>query len=80
MRLKMEMLLWDGLTCLVLIFVIMIPNIIFGIKVKNGFENNYKNKVIECIEQIGRVSCIGFLTFQGLGLVGGLTKCLQFIL
>ena len=55
---------WFNMFGLVLIFVIMIPNIIFGIKVKNGFENNYKNKVIECIEQIGRVSCIGFLIFN----------------
>ncbi len=33
--------------------IIMIPNIVFGIKYKN-IENKYQNKFVEMIEQIGR--------------------------
>lgn len=40
---------------------IMIPNIIFSIKCKDGFENKWKNKPIEVLEQIGRFGCFGFM-------------------
>ena len=35
----------------------MIPNIIFAIKCKNGFENKWNNKTVEILEQIGRFGC-----------------------
>lgn len=41
--------------------VIMIPNIIFAIKCKDGFDNKWKNKHIEVLEQIGRFGCFGFM-------------------
>lgn len=41
--------------------VIMIPNIIFAIKCKDGFENRWNNKLIETLEQIGRFGCFGFM-------------------
>ena len=41
--------------------VIMIPNIIFAIKCKDGFENKWKNKLVETMEQIGRFSCFVFM-------------------
>lgn len=46
---------------LVFIAVIMIPNIIFAIKCKDGFENRWNNKLIETLEQIGRFGCFGFM-------------------
>ena len=46
---------------LVFIAVIMIPNIIFAIKCKDGFENKWNNKLIETLEQIGRFGCFGFM-------------------
>lgn len=39
----------------------MIPNIIFAIKCKDGFENRWNNKLIETLEQIGRFGCFGFM-------------------
>lgn len=39
---------------LTIMAIIMIPNVIFAIKV-NNFENKYNNKLVEVIEQIGRV-------------------------
>lgn len=46
---------------LLFIAVIMIPNIIFAIKCKDGFENKWKNKYVEIIEHIGRFCCFGFM-------------------
>lgn len=44
---------------LVFMIVIMIPNIVFAIRCKDGFENNRKNKLVETLEQIGRFGCFG---------------------
>ena len=52
---------WFNVFGLVFIAVIMIPNIIFAIKCKDGFENKWHNKPIEIIEQIGRFGCFGFM-------------------
>ena len=52
---------WFNLFGLVFIVVIMIPNIVFAIKNKNGFENKWKNKAAEIIEQIGRIGCFVFM-------------------
>ena len=46
---------------LVFIIIIMIPNIIFAIKCKNGFTNKFHNKIIEILEQIGRFGCFIFM-------------------
>ena len=40
---------------------IMIPNIIFAIKCKDGFENKWHNKLVETLEQIGRFGCFGLM-------------------
>ena len=49
---------------LVFIVVIMIPNIVFAVRCKDGFENSWNNKAIEIIEQIGRFGCFGFMIFN----------------
>ena len=41
----------------IIILVIMIPNIVFMLKNKNGFENKYSNIKVEILEQIGRFAC-----------------------
>ncbi|MDD6808064.1 MAG: hypothetical protein PUD72_06440 [Oscillospiraceae bacterium] len=41
--------------------VIMIPNIVFAIKCKDGFQNKWNNKYVELIEQVGRFGCFGFM-------------------
>lgn len=43
------------------IAVIMIPNIIYAIKCKDGFVNKWNNKLVEIFEQIGRFCCFGFM-------------------
>lgn len=55
---------WFNLYGLIIIVVIMIPNIIFGIKNKEGFENKYNNKIVETFEQIGRFSCFFLMIFN----------------
>lgn len=49
---------------LVFVAVIMIPNIVFAIKCKDGFENTGIKKPIETAEQIGRFGCFGFMVFN----------------
>lgn len=46
---------------LIFIAVIMIPNMIFAIKNKNGFENSFNNKLLEALENIGRAGCFAFM-------------------
>lgn len=52
---------WFNIWGLVFIAVIMIPNIIFAIKCKDGFENKWNNKAVEVIEQAGRFGSFGFM-------------------
>ena len=52
---------WINVFGLVFMVVIMIPNIIFAMKCKDGFENQWKNKSVEIVEQIGRFGCFGFM-------------------
>ncbi len=54
---------WINVFGLVFVAVIMIPNIVFAVKCKDGFENNWDNKLVEEIEQIGRFGCFGFMIF-----------------
>lgn len=44
--------------------VIMIPNIVFAIKCRDGFENRQENKFIEMLEQIGRYGCFLFMVIN----------------
>ena len=49
------------------IILIMIPNIVFAIKCKEGFENPWKSKIakiLEIFEQIGRYGCFIFMIFN----------------
>ena len=55
---------WFNLFGLIFVAVILIPNIIFAAKCKDGFENKYKNKFVEIIEQTGRFGCFGFMIFN----------------
>ena len=52
---------WFNIFGLVFIIIIMIPNIIFAIKCKDDFKNNFNNKFIEIMEQIGRFGCMTFM-------------------
>lgn len=52
---------WINIFGVVFVAIIMIPNIIYALRVKNGFENKWNNKLIEAIEQVGRFGCFGFM-------------------
>lgn len=48
---------WFNFIGLFFVAVILIPNIIFAAKNKDGFQNFYHNKFVEIFEQIGRFGC-----------------------
>ena len=52
---------WYGL---IFIAVIMIPNVIFAVKCKDGFVNKWNNKTVETLEQIGRFGCFILMIFN----------------
>ena len=45
---------WIVIFGVIFIVIIMIPNIIYVLNTKGGFENKWNNKLFEIIEQIGR--------------------------
>ena len=49
---------------LVFMIIIMIPNVIFALKCKDGFENRWENKAVEVLEQIGRYGCFAFMVIN----------------
>ena len=55
---------WFNVFGLIFIVVIMIPNVVFAIKRKDGFDNKWDNKFVEFIEQAGRFGCFGFMVFN----------------
>ena len=52
---------WINIFGLIFMIVIMIPNVVFAVKCKDGFENKWNNKLVETMEQIGRFGCFGFM-------------------
>lgn len=52
---------WFNIFGLIIVAIIMIPNIIFAVKCKDGFINKWNNKGVETVEQIGRFGCFGFM-------------------
>ncbi len=55
---------WFNYYGLAIIVIIMIPNVIFAIKCKDGFENLYNNKAVEILEQVGRYGCFALMIFN----------------
>lgn len=52
---------WLNIFGLIMVAVIMVPNILFAMKCKDGFVNKWNNKFVETVEQIGRFGCFGFM-------------------
>ncbi len=55
---------WFNIYGLIFIVIIMIPNIVFALKCKDGFVNKYNNKFVEFSEQIGRFGSFMFMIFN----------------
>ena len=52
---------WINIFGLIFMAVIMLPNIIFAASGRGGFENLWKNRRVEILEQIGRYGCFIFM-------------------
>lgn len=52
---------WFNIYGFVAVAVIMIPNIVFAMKCKEGFKNKWENKFVETAEQIGRFGSFLFM-------------------
>lgn len=48
---------WFNFYGLIFMILILLPNIVFAVTHKDGFENLYRNKFVEVAEQIGRFGC-----------------------
>lgn len=46
------------------LIVILTPNAIFALKCPQGFENQWQNRWLETIEQIGRFGCMAFMALN----------------
>jgi hypothetical protein len=55
---------WFNMYGLLFMVVIMIPNILYAVKCKDGFENKYPHKALACLEQIGRYGCLVCMVFH----------------
>nr|WP_330381163.1 hypothetical protein [Agathobacter rectalis] len=60
---------WFNVFGLIFIAVIMIPNVVFAIKCKDGFDNKWNNKYVEVTEQVGRLGCFGFMIINSTDLL-----------
>ncbi len=55
---------WFNYYGLGIMALIMVPNIIYAVKHKDGAENKYANKAVEILEQTGRYACFVFMIFN----------------
>ncbi len=55
---------WFNYFGLIIVVVIMLPNIVYAVTCKEGFQNAYRNQPAEIIEQIGRYGCMAFMIFN----------------
>lgn len=46
---------------LVIVLIMLVPNVVFALANKGGFENLWHNKAVEILEQIGRFGCMIFM-------------------
>lgn len=59
---------WINVFGTIIVFIMLIPNIIYAIKNKNS-ENKYNNKLVNIMEQLGRYVCL-ILTIFPIGISG----------
>lgn len=39
----------------------MVPNVIFALRCRGGFDHRWRNRPVEALEQVGRFGCLGFM-------------------
>ena len=52
---------WFNFIGLIFVIVLLVPNVVFAVTHKDGFENTYHNKTVELFEQIGRFGCFALM-------------------
>ncbi len=55
---------WFNLYGLVFMIIIMVPNIVYAIRCKDGFASRWQNRTVETLEQVGRFGCFGFMVIN----------------
>lgn len=65
---------WFNPYGLAVIILIMIPNVVFAVKNKDGFVNVWSNKTVEILEQVGRFGCFGTMIINIPGTVKGFSS------
>ena len=55
---------WFNYYGLAIMVVIMLPNIIYAVKCRDGFKNKQQNKALEIAEQVGRYACMVLMVFN----------------
>lgn len=65
---------WFNPYGLAVIILIMIPNVVFAVKNKDGFINVWSNKTVEILEQVGRFGCFGTMIINIPGTVKGFSS------
>ena len=55
---------WFNYYGLAIMVVIMVPNIIYAVKCKDGFENKEQSKALIIAEQVGRYACFILMVFN----------------
>ena len=52
---------WINFYGLAVMLALMVPNILYAVRVPEGFHNLWKNRAVEAAEQVGRIGCFGFM-------------------
>ena len=55
----------------IFVMLLLIPNMVFAATHKDGFENLYKNRIVEALEQLGRFGCFAFMIYRPAFACGG---------
>lgn len=71
---------WFNPYGLVFVCILMIPNTVFALKCKSGFDNLWENKAVQALEQIGRFGCFALMFINLPGMCLGFISHGAFIL
>ena len=55
---------WFNFYGLLFVAAILVPNLLFAMRHREGFENLWQNKTVETLEQIDRFACFGLMVFN----------------
>ena len=62
---------WFNDVGLLFVILLLVPNLLFALRHREGFVNRFENKWLERLEQVGRFGCMAFMVFNLPGTVWG---------